>query len=110
MAMMARSRSPLTSASTLHAPAVLPRNCHVARHRDGIQQPAHLVRLQNRRDANLPAESRAFDEERWVIGNDLLNYEPVKEPAQRRQVLLDGRSSKSLAFDICRDMQWPDRA
>jgi hypothetical protein len=81
-------------------PAVLLRNLHLARHGNGIQQFAHLIGLQNRRDADLPAESRPLHEHRRVIGNDLLDHEPVEQSPQRRQVLFDRGSGERLAFDI----------
>jgi hypothetical protein len=39
----------------------------------------------------------------------LLKDEPVEEPAQRGQVLLDGRRGQLLGLDIGRDIQRPDR-
>lgn len=92
-----------------HAPAVVPRNLHLARSGDGIKQLAHLIGLQDGRDADLSAESRPFDEEGRVIGNDLLDDQPVEQSAQRGQVLLDGRGGERLAFDIDGNVQRPDR-
>jgi len=40
-----------------------------------------------------------------VIGNDLLDDEPVKKTTQRRQVLFDGKRSQRLGLDISGHMQ-----
>ena len=68
------------SATSLYPPTMLPRDLDPARNRDGIEQDAHLFRLHNGRDAYFAAELRAFDEQRRVIGNDLLDDEPVEKP------------------------------
>ena len=61
--------------------AVLLRHLHFPRHRDRVEQRSHLFRLQHRRDANLAAEPRTFDEHCRVIGNDLFNHQPVEQAA-----------------------------
>lgn len=103
-----KNAEPLDIGLDPNAPAVFPRNFHFPRDADGIKELAHLVRLQDRRDADLPAESRPLDEERRIIGNDLLDDQPVEQSPQRRQVLFDGRSGERLPLDIGGDMQRPD--
>lgn len=68
-----------------------------------------ICRLHDGRDADLTAESRAFDEQGRVLRDDLLDDEPVEQPAQPCRVLLDGRRGHRLGFDIGRDVQRPDR-
>jgi hypothetical protein len=89
-------------------PAVFRRNLHQARGFDGVKQRPHLLGFENRRDADLPAEPRAFHEEGRVLGHDLFDYQPVEQAAQRREVLFHGGRALLQAFDIGGHMQRPD--
>src|SRR5664280_387353 len=60
------------------APAVLLWDLDFTDYRYRIEQFPHLLRLQNRRNAHLTAESRPFDEQRRVIRNGLLYHQPVE--------------------------------
>jgi hypothetical protein len=49
--------------------------------RDRVEQKPHLLGLHDGRDANLAAEFRPLDEQRQIIGNDLLDDQPVEQAA-----------------------------
>ena len=87
---------------------MLPRNLHLPGQRNRIEQPAHLIGFEDRRDAYLAAELRALHEEGRVLGNDLLNDEPIEEAAQGGEVLFDGWRGQRLAFDIGGDVKRQD--
>ena len=66
------------SGTSLIPPTVLLRNFDLPHDRDGVEQLTHLICLHNRCNANLSAELWTFDEQRRVIGNDLIDDEPVE--------------------------------
>ena len=82
-----------------NAPALFPRNLRLSRYRDGIEQLAHLIGLQDERDADLHAEFRSLDEERQVIGNACLMTSQLKSPrSAARCCLTEGAVSALLSI------------
>jgi hypothetical protein len=102
MAMAARSRSPLQIRDLIIPPAVFLWYLDLPRRLDKIEQQTHLLSLYDRRDAYLTAESRSLDEHGRILGNDLLDDEPVEQAAQCRQLQFDGGRGQRLGFDISR--------
>src|ERR1035437_2886218 len=104
-------RGPVTQAldvRNLFIPPVFPRDLDPASNWEEIQEQASLLALHDGRDANLAANFRSLNKQRGVVGNDLLDDEPIEKATQRRQVLFDGRSGQRLGFDISGHMQRSD--